>query len=248
MKVQNTLYNIVYPKVSNLRRKVFELEDKLANSFTVPFSLLPIPDDAPDEIPRISARSHLGHSVLNISQNTTQFATNYDDNFQGDWSKCSDYIKRRVEELYTGLNSFLNGDFLFSGLTTNLVLDHLEGNPIDIIKRHLVNLQSEAAPFDLEYKVTFTIEERYYINITFKNLRMFEGLAPAGSIGIPPLTMLKEKAHMLGVTLDINDRYGFNFTPNYRTNSDQVLRIIDITGDIVEHKLNTMVMEGVFSL
>ena len=46
-----------------------------------PFNLMPIPNEAPPEFPRITATSKNGHSQLMVSGNNVQVTTMFDSHF-----------------------------------------------------------------------------------------------------------------------------------------------------------------------
>ncbi|MDQ0154231.1 hypothetical protein [Robertmurraya andreesenii] len=247
MLIKNTRFNIVYPRISNLRRKAFDIEDLLKDYFHQ-VTLIPVPDDAPEEIPRISTTSHNGHSQLNISLSNTQLITNYDDTFQGKWENCLTYVEDRVNTLYNVLGNYANEGYFFSGLTTEIVFETLTDkepikDPINLIKSKFINIDTNTNPHDIEQKITFVIEEEYYVNITFKNLRVYEGL----NIQSPGM-LRNEKAHYLVCVLDINDRYGFNYKDAYTSNIENAMKVINITRSILDNKLHKMILEGVFDL
>jgi hypothetical protein len=243
MNIQNTQFNLIYPPIADLRRRVFELEDCLSDSFSVPFNLAPIPDEAPAEIPRITTNSHRGHSTLAVSLNSAQFSTRYDDNFSSDWEKCLVYVQRRIEGLVRALNSFVKDNFLFSGLSTSIIMD-LSQEPIDLLIDKFLCLKSNYKPFDIEFKSTFIIDEQYYVNISLGNVRTFENYLLGTTNNIVPLISLKPKKEMLGITIDINDRYGYNYSNHYTSGLQQVSKIISLTDDIIRNKLNNMVLGG----
>src|SRR5690606_7925747 len=139
-------------------------------------TIIPIPDEAPEEIPRISTSSHHGHSQLNVSLTNAQITTNYDENFEQDREGCLGYLKDRVSHITDVLSPYVEGGFLFSGLTTELVIENLDGiSPLDIIKSKFLNYQGSVQPHDLEYKMTFVVDDIHYVNITFSNMRIYEG-------------------------------------------------------------------------
>ncbi|MBP2242630.1 hypothetical protein J2Z40_003207 [Cytobacillus eiseniae] len=243
MLIKNTRYNIVYPRISNLRRKAFEIEDQLKDFFHQ-VTLIPVPDDAPEDIPRISTTSHNGHSQLNISLSNTQLLTNYDDAFEGNWERCLDYVENRVDILYSTLGNYIKDGYLFSGLTTEIVFDSiLDEDPIDLMRNKFINLKTDLSPHEIEQKITFVIEDDYYVNITFKNLRIYEGLNYQG-----PGMLKNEKDHYLVCILDVNDRHGFNYKDGYTSNIKNAKKIVKITRTILEEKLNKMITEGVFDV
>ncbi len=244
MIIQNTNFNIFYPKILNLRRKIVDYEDKLS-VFFLPVNILPIPDDAPEEIPRITMSTINGHSSMNLSLTGAAFTTNYDEKFNNSWEKCLGYLNDRIGKVYDILDILKQEKFLFAGLLTQIFMDEISSNPVDLINDRILKLNSKTKPFDVDCKITFVYDDNYYININVSNVRLFEGLIPNG---ISTSGILQEKANIVGVTIDINDRYGFNYNKGYTSDYTKVQRILEITTDIINNKLNKLIMEGVFEL
>jgi len=244
MIIQNTNFNIIYPRIQNLRRKIVEFEEKLSVYF-LPSNILPIPDDAPEEIPRISMTTKNGHSILNLSLTGASLTTNYDEVFRNSWKNCAEYLNDRVNNVYNILDTLKQERFLFNGLSTQILFDDTHDDPVSMIKERLLNLKTNANPYDLSCKVTFIYENNYYINITFENVRLYEGLITSLNSS---LSSLEERAHVMGITLDVNDRYGFNYSKSYSSDYSKVQRIFNITTDIINNKLGKLISEGVFEL
>ena len=66
MIIKQTNLNLVYPRIMEYRKKFANAEDILRQYF-MPSTILPIPEQVQDEVPRIIAQSKNGHSVLNIA-------------------------------------------------------------------------------------------------------------------------------------------------------------------------------------
>lgn len=60
MIIRQTNMNLVYPRISEYRKKFLNLEDVLENHF-MPSTILPIPEQVQDEVPRIIVQSKNGH-------------------------------------------------------------------------------------------------------------------------------------------------------------------------------------------
>jgi len=243
--VKTARYNMFFPKVANLRRKAFEIEDQLSPYFNA-VTLVPVPDEAPEEIPRISTSSHHGHSSLNISLTNAQIATNYDEKFENDWPSCLSYLKERVNQISNVLSKYINGQYLFSGLTIELIVNGHD-NPIELIKNNFLNYKGSIEPYDLQYKVTFLIDQIYYVNITFSNVRTYEGIVPLYT-GIHNFVGLKEISNALAVSIDINDRHGFNYEQDYFSSTEKFEHIFEIAYKILDSRLIKMIEEGVIEL
>ena len=133
-------------------------------------------------------------------------------------------------------------EYLFSGLTINIVIDDILDNPIDIISKNFYQVESDKKPFDINNKVTYVFDEKYYINIQCSNIRSYESIS---SIGINPFANAKETSHLIGLTLDINDRYAFNYKEGYLSKSEEVEHIIDLSYSILSEKIDLYIKEGV---
>jgi len=243
MLIKNTRFNLVYPRINNLRRKAFEIEDKLEGYFH-PLTLIPVPDEAPEEIPRMSTTSKNGHSQLNISLSNAQLVTEYSQDFENDWEKCLSYIEERIDSLFLVLSEYSHNEYLFSGLTTEIIFDNKEvENPISLLKEKFFNLKVNESIYELEQKLTFIVSEVYYLNITFKNLRVYDNIHHHTS------GMLKnESAHYLLCILDINDRHGYNSKDNYQSNSDNSREVLRITKEMLNGKLKEIIEKGELNL
>ena len=77
MIIQSCAFTIHFPHNTKIREHLFELE-KHFTDFQKPFTLVPLPPDAPMEIPRIVAATEHGHSQLTICGNSAQLVTNFE--------------------------------------------------------------------------------------------------------------------------------------------------------------------------
>ena len=91
MIIKQTNLNLVYPRIMEYRKKFANSEDILQQYF-MPSTILPIPEQVQDEVPRIIAQTKNGHSVLNIALSVSSFITNYNGEFLSDWNKCKEYL------------------------------------------------------------------------------------------------------------------------------------------------------------
>lgn len=244
MRIQSATYNIVYPECRNIRREVFTLEDKLDSLFVKPFSLIPIPDDAPAELPRIQATSNVGNSLLSISLNSAQLNIEYN-NIEYNNNDFLEDIRKCMYKVFDAISNSTNNKYLFSGLTLNIVVDDLNTNPVDVLLNNFGQSNNNIKPFDITNKVAYVYNDQYYINIECSNFRKYRS---PSSISINPFANAEEVAHLMLVTLDINDRYAFNYKDGYLSSSDEVENIINLTSSILSTKIERYIKEGVFEL
>lgn len=240
MLIQNSAINIMFPRVENIKRKYILSEEVLKDKFNEA-TILPIPDDAPDEIPRVLMTSKGEHSQLNISPNALNFETMYTDEFGVDWNKCLEYINARLEDIFSLTQNLTDNNYSFVGVTTNLIWNEIssEGN-----KKLFENLFKKEAPRnldDLVVKYTYVQDEKYYVNITLQSIRPFdeECLSVAGALSSDTLT-----EHTIGISLDVNDRYSFNNTKDYCSGKEILQTIMQLVTKIINEKLTVLVECG----
>lgn len=207
MLIKQTNLNLVYPRIMEYRKKFANSEDILQQYF-MPSTILPIPEQVQDEVPRIIAQTKNGHSVLNIALSVSSFITNYNGEFVSDWNKCKEYLTQRCSDIYQIIDNMTENNNTFVGLITNVEIDDLDGTGLEILKKSLFGEKTEKMGelYDLSCKLTYVYKNRYYINITLQNLREFS--VQQYSNGRTCIT--GERKHAVSASIDINDRYAAN--------------------------------------
>lgn len=240
MKIVNSSLNIFFPQIIDIRRQLFTFEDAF-DSFQKPFTLTPLPENAPPEIPRICAISKHQHSQLNITTQNIQMSTNYDDNFAYSVDKCFEYICNKIQQIEKGINNTIGNEVFFSGLTIQVVIEEKEA-PAHHIADVFSKVKSNLPLMDVSSRLTFTLNDKYYINITIENVRNYSGIQKGLS-----LSGLKQESEAIMITVDLNDRYAFNLDENYRSSTDEMQVITAITKEIITDKLVDLVEQGDFN-
>ena len=156
-------------------RKKFANSEDILQQYFMPSTILPIPEQVQDEVPRIIAQTKNGHSVLNIALSVSSFITNYNGEFVSDWNKCKEYLAQRCSDIYQMIDNMTENNNTFVGLITNVEIDDLDGTGLEILKKSLFGEETEKMGelYDLSCKLTYVYKNRYYINITLQNLREF---------------------------------------------------------------------------
>lgn len=244
MLIQAARFNTFFPKVNNIRKRAFDIEERLQDYYNQ-ISLNSIPDEAPDLIPRIQAQSKNGHSSIEISLTNAQVMVNYDEQFQRNSTKCLNYLQDRSTLLKTAINPHIEVGTLFSGVYVEARIEEVPA--LEIIKNRFMNYKSNSDPYDLECKITYILENRYYLNLVFKNIRFYEGLIPEGTQFLN-FAELNERANVLGISVDINDRHEFNHNNSYRSTKDSEDYMFNLVQDLFANKLEKMIEEGVIDL
>ena len=243
MIIKQTNLNLVYPRIMEYRKKFANSEDILQQYF-MPSTILPIPEQVQDEVPRIIAQTKNGHSVLNIALSVSSFITNYNGEFVSDWNKCKEYVAQRCSDIYQMIDNMTENNNTFVGLITNVEIDDLDGTGLEILKKSLFGEETEKMGelYDLSCKLTYVYKNRYYINITLQNLREFS--VQQYSNGRTCIT--GERKHTISASIDINDRYAANNDVNYKSKKEAFDEILQITSNIIDNKLENLVRKGEF--
>ncbi|WP_235592106.1 hypothetical protein [Leptospira noguchii] len=211
-----------------------------------PFTMVPVPDDAPEEIPRIQARSLNNHSNLNISQTNISLVSNYDNGWEKDWSKCLEYIQTNQDLLYKISNSLSNASLLYCGLTISIffpfedekhVMEHI--NKVFFPSKKLDNLHE----FNLRF--AHKQNEIYFINYTYSSTIKYL----LNNILLRPIApYLTPQEYGLTLNIDINDRYGFNFKKEYTSDKEIGNKLLEYMNIILTEKLDILFKNGDFEL
>ena len=242
MNIVNSSFCLFSNPVDNdiIRSQLVVFEKELSGFFAKPFNLITLPVGVPLEIPRITATSLNGFSILNISLNSYQFLTRFDKNYSNNWNKCRDYISERIYKIYDILYPFFKNS-LYCGLTVNLLqILNNDKKAIDILLNNFTKFPTQNSIYDIDSKFTFIKDDDYYINIRIHNQRI-----SSDKLNIVPGT-LKEIEHKnnIGILLDINDKYGFNYKKDYSSNKDKIDKIIKMADEIINNKIEKFVMKG----
>lgn len=221
-----------------------DIEPALKDQFQ-PFNIAPIPDNAPPEIPRATAVSFKQHSVLSISAHSLQLTTMFDEQYWDVPEKCFSYTKDRIELLHRVALDFLRNSFYYSGLIMQIDFED-KGNPTEYIEKNFLTSKMDKHLFDVSIRLTATKDDIYYINTEIYNKREYIGVPQLG-MPIIPLSSFSESSHLIGVTVDVNDRYGFNFNKNYSSNYEKILKIISISELMITKKIQNFINGEVLS-
>ena len=206
-------------------------------------SILPIPDEAPSEIPRVIVKTKGEHSQLSIAPGAVNFQTEYSDDYTQNWELCEEYIKSRIENIFKLTDKFAAEQYNYIGIVTNLIWDNVSKDGNKILFNNLFGIPSADNLDDLVVKYTYIEKEKYYANITLQSARIYKNsnVNEAGSFVEDNL-----EAHTIGITLDINDRYAFNMQKGYLSNKTNFDELLNLTTDIINSKLKNLVEKGAY--
>jgi hypothetical protein len=239
MLITDSNFNLIFHPTTNIRESIFDIEKELSEFFPKPFNLIPLPNEAPPDIPRITATSHHGFSTLSISLNQIQFSTNFNDDFSSDWNKCKAYIVNRIFKIRNILKTWFKSEPLYCGITIKLLNELQNREAIELLLNNFIKIQPSGNIYDLLSKYTFVFDDNYYVNIQVQNQRLLTNQL------IKPGELQKiERTNLIGISLDVNDRYGFNYIPNYSSDDNKINRILEISDNLLINKLEKFIMNG----
>ena len=243
MLIKNTSISIKYKKIDNLKKNYFLNENILKEHFNEA-TVLPIPDDAPLEIPRIIIKSSNEHSQLNISPIASTLQINYNDGFEKNWKNCEQYIQQKMKTVFSFLNILTNNEYEYIGAITEVLLDEYMKDGAQILAHNLLKNNDDSSIYDLNIRYTFVENDNIFVNIMLQNARLFKNGIDADVAG--SLSIDNHVSESIGVVIDINDRYGYNTCNDYKTDSSKLDFIITKMTDVMDSKLKGLLEKGAY--
>lgn len=239
MIIQNTNMNIVFAPIEGIKKLFINNDEIVKECFNEP-TLLPIPDNAPNEVPRIVMQSKGGHSQMALTKEVLSVVTNYDDNYNREWTKCSSNLKDKINVAYNLLESMDVHQYNFMGLVTTIIWDEITDSGSEYIYDNILNIKSNKNVFDASCKVTYVVDNTYYVNICIENIRLYQ---TNSNVTNQPGLLKNQKANSIGITIDVNDRYAFNNNEVYASRKDVKNRVIEITEQVISN-IEMLIKEG----
>lgn len=241
MLIQGTSISVTYKKIDGIKRAYYNNEELLKEFFNEA-TVLPVPDDAPVEIPRIIIKTLYEHGQLNISPVAATFEVHYNAGFERDWEACVNYITERMVKVFEFLNLLTNNSYEYIGIVSNVLYDDVRDKGAKKLSETLLNSKKISDIYDVNIKYTFVESDCIFVNILLQNARLFrKGIVPdrAGA-----LNLCNQIAESIGAIIDINDRYGYNSNPEYKSDSSKLQLLISSMSNIINNKLHTLIERG----
>lgn len=242
MSIRACTYNLTFAPNPNIRKSLFALEDAL-DGFQKPFTLIPVPEDAPLDFPRITASSPNGHSTLFVSGQNAQIQSVFDDAYKSEVGTCLSYSKNRALSFYDAFGSFASFDFFFSGLTVQVDFPNIgDADPAGFIRDTFINIKGDFQLDDAAIRLVFVLRDRFYFNIEIKRDLLFQ---EATSLQMNPWSPDLSKAQeVFTVVMDVNDRYAFNRDHSHRCSRDDIESIYSIVESYLSDGIDDLVVAG----
>lgn len=244
MQFKETSFTVRYNKIENINKKYY-LNDEILGDAYCPATVLPVPDDAQLEIPRIVLKTKKQHSTLTISPIMLSFSTVYTDDYLTRWPLCKAYLEAKLFSIFDFLGAIGAEKYKFLGLNVSIVADKPdEKDSVEFLMDNLCKSPIENV-FDFNIRYTFVENEKYFVNIAIQDARTFEKDVNPDVPGMLSEKNLKSKD--VGVILDINDRYIFNEDENYVSSSAVSKDILELTTKVIDERLNNLVEKGKYT-
>lgn len=243
MLIKGTSISVTYKRINALKKVYYTNEDILKKYFNEA-TVLPVPDEAPDEIPRIIVKTFHEHSQLNITPVTATLQVLYNDGFERDWTACVSYIQDRMHTVFEFLNILTDNQYDYIGIVTNILKDDVVSGGAKVLANNLLKVQDTQKLYDLDVKYTFVEDDNIFVNIMLQNARLFKAGTSANVAGA--LGEKNQIAESIGAVVDINDRFGFNSSEEYHTSSSQLSNLIEKMSEVIDHKLEVLINQGVY--
>lgn len=246
MIIQNCSFTVHFPQNVTIRENIFNLEKHFPD-FQKPFTLVPLPAEAPIEIPRIIASSNGGHSQLLLTGSNLQLTTSFDSNFNNDIEKCFEYVKGKCASIISSLpiiGAEIEGNpkFYFSGISASFLFTAEDGIgcPIDYISSKFLKCTSNLDKDEVQFRIAYILAQKYYVNILVQNYREFSnGPDERGSF-----VNLTPKKEGLQINIDINDRFAFNHEKDYLSTNETAEKIVALAEQFAKQYIKHFVEEG----
>lgn len=246
MKVLEAKIHILYQPINENDKVIENIAAKLKNSYEIAtLSSAGIlgeeqsQQNVPNDIPRIIGTSKGKHSEISISLNKADISIAFDSKYSEELDKCIEYIEVKAEEVYDSLNEFIPDNFLFSGITVTTVINEASIDPIKVItNNNYANLKTNKTLYDVGSKFAYVVEDKHFVNINISNARGIEEIQNS------LLNPISKKVNYLSITFDVNDRFGFNEIPNYKSNYENLKNNVKIIKRLCNEELEKIINGG----
>jgi hypothetical protein len=169
LRIVNSQIIFGYARNINIRKRVFDFEDKLKMSFKTPFNVISIPDEIDPNIPRFESTSKHGFSKLQVSQHRVNFSTGFNEAYTKD--KVAKYLKEK-KDLLTGLVKDEVSEFVAYVIELHCFPPKASINKMLKENTGANVIDDSLRDFSLSYSRVF--KDSYFINVKCSKIRLDE--------------------------------------------------------------------------
>lgn len=217
----NSKFTLLFGKIENIKKiYINDIEQSEILSGYNEATILPIPDNAPVEIPRILIDSLDDNAHIAISNCSITLIVDYSE--YDLWEQCAEELVGKIQEV-AKLYSKLDCKYEYCGLVTEVICKEKESDGTSVIVDNALKIKVPKKDlYGAGWKVTLKKDDDYFINITTENIRYTED---------------NEKRNGIKVIIDINDKVAreqniyeenhintiIRYTKNIVTNMDDII-------------------------
>ncbi|TGK38295.1 hypothetical protein EHQ17_01180, partial [Leptospira gomenensis] len=178
-KIENSQIALFFPKIPAIRKTLFSLEESLGDQFVKPFTLLQIPDEAFEEIPRIQAKTKLNHTLMNIAQSNISLVTNFDNGWESDWSKCREYLTKNFKLIYSIADCIGAKTLSYSGFSINVFIPFKdEKDALNHMNRVFFPNKDLNKLHEFTMRFVHKLQDKFFINYTYTSVIKYKANNP----------------------------------------------------------------------
>ena len=169
------------------RRKIEDLLNDFVFSF---YSPLPPSSSNVEIMPILTGYTKNRHSRLDISGDLAKLFITFDENFRNDFDKCFNYADEKIKILTNALGNIRKSSY--SGLVIQYLFeeDSYTDDVIEFINNGSVKIVGDEHFFNFSKNFSLVYQEKFYLNFAISSLKL-----------------KNDSKLMLGVSVDVNNRY-----------------------------------------
>ncbi len=213
----NTSFSFAFELKADIQDFANVVGSYLENEYH-PAQLNNVPPNTDPSVPRVAFTAKDGMSQIVLSQLNMALNIGFPEDAREDATKVIariidhvDYLKDIAEEL--GLNLHFSGIMNFAKVNLTSVMSSQE--VIKMIADKLVKSTDVETLYDIEYKTTRVVDNKYFSNVAIKNFKSFSKETFEKFQGRVPNSEVAE--YGVDVLIDFNDRFMFNEDHSYKT-------------------------------
>jgi len=162
--------------------------------------------------------------------------------FRRDWNRTREYLERKWQPLYAAVSKYVQPNFIGFIVLVEVSTDSQPFRASEIINAFFRSMKV-GTPVDAEFRVAFTVAERYLVNLTLSTYTKYKVTVRMEN---GKMTQTQEKVDEgLNVRVDVNSKLNvfLNRGPIALT-SDDFARILELTSDALGHDKFTAFLGG----
>lgn len=200
--------------VPEIRRAAFDIEEKLKEGgYATPVQIYSVPDDAPYELPRLSAATPNQHSLLSISAQNAQVQSRFDENYSSDIELSLGYSKEKASYLLDVLSTLTGVQVSYAGVSAQVLVPagEISQPPVPFISQTYLKACSSLPLSDASMKLVYDVDGDCYLNLEVQKIVLGDPISVSiGPDGVSVTKKLSGQEERLSVSVDFNNRRAFN--------------------------------------